>query len=116
MNDNDKTTNESGVNNPSNVTDFIKYKENGPTQLGQPLDEKKPWPTAEQPKDPPGGEPKERKLIVTTTDGERTISGFVGLTNSFLAIGDKTGAVKYAVAGGIWKTVEDVTDQVENVQ
>lgn len=54
--------------------------------------------------------PTQRRYFLNLTEDVIEIEGFVGLTGSFLAIGDAAGQVKFAAAQGIWKTILDVTD------
>lgn len=53
---------------------------------------------------------KERRILMTLADGDVVMDGFIGLTQSFLAIGDKHGSIKFAAAPGVWRYVLDVTD------
>lgn len=54
--------------------------------------------------------PKQRKYIIDLLEDSIEIEGFVGLTGSFLAIGDAEGRIKFGVAAGQWLTVTDITD------
>lgn len=54
---------------------------------------------------------KMRRLLLDLTDGTIEIEGFLGLTNSFLAVGDQNGNIKFAAAGGSWKYATDITDK-----
>lgn len=57
-------------------------------------------------------EPKDRTILITLDQGEMVIEGHIGLTHSFLAIGDENGRVKFAAAPGKWQYVKDITDAV----
>ena len=61
----------------------------------------------------PQAEPsKMRRYLIDLVDGD-TIDmwGYVGLTGSFLAIGDEEGRIKFGAAAGVWLIVTDVTDK-----
>lgn len=60
-------------------------------------------------------DPNNRLIVITLQDGEEVeIEGYIGLTGSFLCIGDKEGRIKFAVAQGFWKYCTDITDYVDN--
>lgn len=54
--------------------------------------------------------PKARRYVIELKSGPIEIEGFVGLTGSFLAIGNEDGMIKFGAAQGEWLTVKDVTD------
>ncbi len=54
---------------------------------------------------------KERRWVLSLKDSDIFMTGFIGLTPSFLAIADDEGRVKFAAADGYWQYVTDVTDQ-----
>lgn len=56
--------------------------------------------------------PKSRRYLIDLKDTTIEIEGFVGLTGSFLAIGDTEGRIKFGVAAGEWKVVTDITDKI----
>lgn len=95
---------------PTNVVDLKQFRENKMNPTGaSKVPTKGPWPNATAVEIP-----KERKLLLSLVDADIEMEGFIGLTNSFLAIGDKNGGIKFAAAPGMWKYVTDVTDVVED--
>lgn len=53
----------------------------------------------------------ERKYLIDFVEGpSMELKGFLGLTGSFLAIGDDEGHINFAVAQGQWTFVTDITD------
>lgn len=55
-------------------------------------------------------EPGERRILLSTIHGDILMDGFLGLSQTFLAVGDSKGAIKFAVAPGLWMYAKDVTD------
>lgn len=67
-------------------------------------DEPKPFPTS-KPTD-------ERRYIISLTSGDSLeVEGYLGLGNTFLAVGDEEGKVRFAAATGSWTFVTDITDK-----
>lgn len=59
-------------------------------------------------------DPKKRKILITLKDhGDLLVEGYLGLTSSFLAIGESDGTIKFAAAEGTWQFCTDVTDNPE---
>lgn len=52
----------------------------------------------------------DRKILITMDDREVVIEGHIGLTPTFLCIGDKDGNIKFAAAPGKWWFVRDITE------
>lgn len=52
----------------------------------------------------------DRKILITMDDREVVIEGHIGLTPTFLCIGDKDGNIKFAAAPGKWWFVKDITE------
>lgn len=100
---------EEPVTVPNNVISLAQFKAN--------KSESKPehWPAAV-----PQGEPVvvtaslkdplERRILVSTEDGDVIMDGYLGLSQTFLAIGDAKGQIKFAAAPGKWQYATDVTD------
>lgn len=66
-----------------------------------------------QPVDP-DNDPDEPWIQISTADGDIVMRGYLGLTNTFLAIGTKSGKIKFAAAPGKWNYATDVTELVES--
>lgn len=104
-------TPEEGQPPVTNVVDLNKFKEDrksgsvevgGGTVLGSP-------PKAQG--FPQARPTSQRKYIISLKDDvDIEIEGFVGLTASFLAIGDEEGRIKFGAAAGEWLFVTDITD------
>lgn len=108
----DTTTTDTENNNVVSLGSF-RSKDNAPTQphvgvLGAPPD----TPNTVQVTQEQLAAIKERNIIVKTHQGDVHISGFIGLSPNFLAVGDKVGAIKYACSNDYWLSVEDVTEGV----
>jgi hypothetical protein len=55
--------------------------------------------------------PTVRKYIIDLEEGSIEMEGLIGLTGSFLAVGDSDGNIKFAAAEGQWKYVKDITNE-----
>lgn len=104
MNDNEDNKTEEPTY--ATITSLEKFKKEGRVW---PKHEPKPESTPQVEVDP-----KKRLLIITLADDDEVlIEGYVGLTGSFLCVGNEDGTIKFAVAAGHWKFVADVTDDPE---
>lgn len=90
-------------NTTNNITSFKAFKA-GERNNNITQDRSKEFPSAVP-------NPKLRKYVIELKDDETVeIEGFVGLGNSFLAVGDANGLIKFGAAAGEWLYVTDVTD------
>jgi hypothetical protein len=88
---------------PPNVLTFKKFQKKD-----------KPWPAAA----PVAAnditvtakDPGERRILVTTVHGDVVVDGYLGLSQTFLAIGDASGAIRWAAGPEMWLYACDVTD------
>jgi hypothetical protein len=96
----------------------------GPNQAAEATDPKiltfkkfqkkdKPWPAAAPPANDltvTAKDPGERRILVTTVHGDVVVDGYLGLSQTFLAIGDASGAIHWAAGPEMWLYACDVTD------
>lgn len=108
------TDNTDGKNPPENkVVDFSKFKKNKvegtTTSFPQhtPVDSSPATPN--QPDDT-----EERWIVIDLNDGSSVKArGYIGLTSSFIAVGDRAGQIRFAVNSPYWTVVADVTGDEE---
>lgn len=55
-------------------------------------------------------DPTERRILLSLLHGDVVMDGFLGLSQTFLVIGDGKGQIKFAAAPGNWLYAKDVTD------
>lgn len=55
-------------------------------------------------------DPSDRRILLSLLHGDVVMDGHLGLTQTFLAIGDSNGRIKFAAAPGQWMYATDVTD------
>lgn len=55
-------------------------------------------------------DPLERRILISSTYGDVLMDGYLGLSQTFLAVGDAKGQIKFALAPGVWLAATDVTD------
>lgn len=98
-----------------NLADFRKNKQQKQSVEGAQVEAKatNPWPqlktqTGEKPGTEP--DPNQRRILISLTDGDLVLDGYLGLTPTFLAIGDNKGNIKFAAAPGRWLYAVDVSD------
>jgi hypothetical protein len=73
----------------------------------------KPWPAAAPVANDvtvTAKDPGERRILVTTVHGDVVVDGYLGLSQTFLAIGDASGAIRWAAGPEMWLYACDVTD------
>ena len=94
------------------VIDFSAFKKNRelgiePTKEGQ-------WPvavpTVETPVSITPEDPNQRRVLLSLTHGDIIVDGHLGLSQTFLAVGDTNGRIKFAAAPGMWQYARDITD------
>lgn len=97
------------------VIDLAKFRQN--KAEGRPQGQEGQWPSSvPAPSDPltvSGVDPLERRILVSTVDGDVVMDGYLGLSQTFLAIGDSKGQIKFAAAPNQWLYATDVTDSPE---
>lgn len=59
---------------------------------------------------------KRRVYLIDTIDDTIEVEGFLGLTGSFLCIGDETGEIIFALAEGQWRCVMDVSNNKKRLK
>ena len=57
--------------------------------------------------------PQERTILISTVDGDVVLRGFLGLSQTFIAVGDAAGQIKFAAAPNKWMYASDVTGNPE---
>lgn len=60
---------------------------------------------------PVEGQPGVRRYMIELENDVLEIEGILGLSPSFLVIGDEMGRVIFGVAQGSWKFISDITDE-----
>lgn len=55
-------------------------------------------------------DPLERRILISSTYGDVVMDGYLGLSQTFLAVGDAKGQIKFALAPGVWLAATDVTN------
>jgi hypothetical protein len=112
MQDNDNTSGPSEETTTfTEVIDLSKYRKNkaeGIAQSQWPTGS--PSPTPDTPLYVSQNDPTERRILISTVDGDIVMDGHLGLSQTFLAIGDAKGQIKFAAAPGKWTYCTDVTD------
>lgn len=101
-----------GATTPPNIISLADFKKQ--RESGEPV---KTWPTAVPPesmKNPVSittrTDPAERKVLLSLLHGDIIMSGILGLSSTFLAVGDSSGAIKFAAAPSMWLYARDITD------
>lgn len=97
------TNDKDDPNKPKGIVDLTKYKiskNNGQTKLPQPVD----------------GQPGVRRYMIELENDVLEIEGILGLSPSFLVIGDENGRVIFGVAQGSWKFISDITDEEQMLE
>lgn len=126
MDDTEEKNNTSGPEEPSAITIVLDAKTNKVVSLADFKAGKKDplpahWPaaipqgetvgvTASATAPVPEKDPLERRILVSSTYGDIVIDGYLGLSQTFLAVGDNKGQIKFALAPGIWLAATDVTN------
>jgi hypothetical protein len=112
----EENNNTSGPEEPisattAQVTDLAAFRKNKANP--QPV---QPWPVA-GPTEPvvtaSEKDPNERRILISSTYGDVVMDGYLGLSQTFLAVGDHKGQIKFALAPGVWLAACDVTNDPE---
>lgn len=95
------------------VIDFAQFKKNKAEGVTPVSDGK--WPAAVPLEE--GAEvtvtaedPNQRRILLSLTHGDIVVDGHLGLSQTFLAVGDVNGRIKFAAAPGMWLYARDITD------
>ena len=100
----------------SNVIDFKQFKKNKEEGV-IPSSNEKQWPAAvvkdtQIPITVSAEDPNQRRILLSLAHGDIIVDGHLGLSQTFLAVGDAQGRIKFAAAPGMWLYARDCTDDV----
>lgn len=97
----------------STVIDFNQFKKNK-AEGKLPVTEGKQWPgavpTVSEPVTVTAEDPNQRRILLSLAHGDIIVDGHLGLSQTFLAVGDSNGRIKFAAAPGMWLYARDMTD------
>lgn len=103
------------VSNPggNNVIDLLKFKKDKQEGKAWPVNSATPETTTVVSS---ATDPTERNILISTPHGDVQVQGYLGLSQTFLAVGRPDGSIKFAAAPGMWLYAVDVTDNPDYIE